>query len=462
MIPLRVLYIEDNNDDAFIILRELKKGVYEITCHLVETAGQFVSALTECKWDIILADYTVPGFGAMQALSILKDRNIDIPFIIISGTVDEEIAISAMKAGANNYIMKDRLVRLLPTIERELSDLDARRERKRAREEASLTSAKLTTMVEMLPDMFFIKGLDGKYEMVNTAFEKFVGETREHIIGSTNRAFFPREAADTLSDADQNVLDLKKTVRRDIRIEKGGVVRWFDTVKVPLLDGDGNAISIMGTGRDITEMKMIEEELNKKVLQLQNAWEQTVTVLSDAVEIKDAYTSGHQKRVAALSVAIGQALGMSVSDITGLKMAALIHDVGKLQIPGEILSKPSKLMEAEFTLVKTHSEAGRSILKDADFPWDIAQMVYQHHERLDGSGYPQGLMGLEIMLEARIIAVADVVEAMSSHRPYRPALGIEAALGEIAKNSGKLYDPAVVEACLNLFTKEHFTFDLIK
>lgn len=462
MIPLRVLYIEDNNDDAFIILRELKKGVYEITCHLVETAGQFFSALTECKWDIILADYTVPGFGAMQALSILKDRNIDIPFIIISGTVDEEIAISAMKAGANNYIMKDRLVRLLPTIERELSDLDARRERKRATEEASLTNAMLTTMVEMLPDMFFIKSLDGKYEMVNPAFEKFVGDTRDHIIGRTSRSFFPREAADALCDVDQNVLDLKKTVRQDMRIEKGGAVRWFDTVKVPLLDGDGNAIGIMGTSRDITEIKMIEEELNKKVVELQNAWEQTVTVLSDAVEIKDAYTSGHQKRVAALSVAIGQALGMSVGDITGLKMAALIHDVGKLQIPGEILSKPSKLMDAEFTLVKTHSEAGRSILKDADFPWDIAQMVYQHHERLDGSGYPQGLMGMEIMLEARIIAVADVVEAMSSHRPYRPALGIEAALGEIAKNSGKLYDPAVVEACVNLFTKEHFTFDLIK
>ncbi len=462
MIPLRVLYIEDNNDDAFIILRELKKGVYEVTCHLVETAGQFLSALAECKWDIILADYTVPGFGAMQALSILKDRNIDIPFIIISGTVDEEIAISAMKAGANNYIMKDRLARLLPTIERELSDLDARRERKRVEEEANLTSAKLTTMVEMLPDMFFIKDLDGKYEMVNTAFEKFAGYTREHILGRTDRSFFPREAVDALCDADQNVLDLKKTVRQDMKIEKGGVVRWFDTVKVPLLDGDGNAIGIMGTSRDITDIKMIEEELSNKVLELQNAWEQTVTVLSDAVEIKDAYTSGHQKRVAALSVAIGQALGMSSSDITGLKMAALIHDVGKLQIPGEILSKPSKLMEAEFTLVKTHSEAGRSILKDADFPWDIAQMVYQHHERLDGSGYPQGLMGLSIMLEARIIAVADVVEAMSSHRPYRPALGIEAALGEIAQNSGKLYDPAVVEACLSLFTKEHFTFDLMK
>lgn len=462
MIPLRVLYIEDNNDDAFIILRELKKGAYEITCHLVETAGQFESALADCKWDIILADYTVPGFGAMQALSILKSRNIDIPFIIISGTVDEEIAVSAMKAGANNYIMKDRLVRLLPTIERELRDLDARKERKRAQEEANLTNTKLTTIVEMLPDLFFIKGLDGKYEMVNSAFEKFVGDTRERITGRTNQTYFLPTTVDALNKSDQEVIGLKKTVRHDLRIVKGGAARWFDIIKVPLLDGDGNAIGIVGTSRDITEMKEIEEELNLKVLQLQNAWEQTVKVLSDAVEIKDAYTSGHQKRVAALSAAIGRSLGMSVSDITGLMMAALIHDVGKLQIPGEILSKPSKLMDAEFTLVKTHAEAGRSILKDADFPWDIAQMVYQHHERLDGSGYPQGLMGLEIMLEARIIAVADVVEAMSSHRPYRPALGIEIALEEIVKNSGKLYDPAVVEACVNLFTMEHFTFDLIR
>jgi PAS domain S-box-containing protein len=405
----------------------------------------------------------VPGFGAMQALSILKSRNIDIPFIIISGTVDEEIAVSAMKAGANNYIMKDRLVRLLPTIERELKDLDDRRERKRAQEEANLTNAKLTTIVEMLPDLFFIKGLDGKYEMVNSAFEAYVGRAREHITGRTNHAFFSQGTAAALSSADQEVLGQMKTVRHDLRMEKsGGGARWFDTIKVPLLDGDGNVIGIVGTSRDVTEMKMIEEELSNKVLELQNAWEQTVRVLSDAVEIKDAYTSGHQKRVAALSAAIGQSLGMSVSDITGLKMAALIHDVGKLQIPGEILSKPAKLMDAEFALVKTHSEAGRSILKDADFPWDIAQMVYQHHERLDGSGYPRGLVGSEIMLEARIIAVADVVEAMSSHRPYRPALGIGAALEEITQNSGRLYDPAVVEACVNLFTKERFTFDLIK
>ena len=461
MIPLRVLYIEDNNDDAFIVMRELKKGAYEITCHLVETAGQFESALTDCKWDIILADYTVPGFGAMQALSVLKASNMDIPFIIISGTVDEEIAVSAMKAGANNYIMKDRMVRLLPTIERELSDQNARRERKRAQAEASLTNTKLTTVVEMLPDLFFIKGLDGRYEMVNSAFEKFVGEKREYITGRANQAFFPQDTANALDCADNEVLRQKKTVRHDLKIEKRGAVRWFDTIKVPLLDGDGNAIGIVGTSRDITELKAIEEELNNKLLQLQNAWEQTVKLLSDAVEIKDAYTSGHQKRVAALSVAIGRELGMSGDEITGLKMAALIHDVGKLQIPGEILSKPAKLMDAEFTLVMTHAEAGRSILKDADFPWDIAKMVYQHHERMDGSGYPLGLSGAEIIPEARIIAVADVVEAMSSHRPYRAALGIEAALKEIVENSGRLYDAAVVEACVDLFTGRNFTFDSV-
>ncbi len=150
---------------------------------------------------------------------------------------------------------------------------------------------------------------------------------------------------------------------------------------------------------------------------------------------------------------------MSTEMIEGLRMAGLVHDIGKIHVPAELLSKPGRLSELEFSVIKTHSQAGYEILMDVEFPWPIAETVLQHHERLDGSGYPSGLKGAEISLEAKIIAVADVVEAMSSHRPYRPALGVDKALEEISQNKGKLYDADVVDACLNVFKDEGFKFE---
>ena len=177
------------------------------------------------------------------------------------------------------------------------------------------------------------------------------------------------------------------------------------------------------------------------------------------VEMNDPFTAGHQRRVANLARAIATEMGLSRERVDGMRMAGFIHDLGKLSVPGEILSKPGRLTEIEFNLVKTHPQVGYDILKRVESPWPVAQIVLQHHERIDGSGYPTGLRGDEIMLEARILAVADVVEAMSSHRPYRPALGIDRALEEISRNRGLLYDPSAVDACLKVFTEKGFKFD---
>ncbi|MCX7843973.1 MAG: HD-GYP domain-containing protein [Candidatus Bipolaricaulota bacterium] len=172
------------------------------------------------------------------------------------------------------------------------------------------------------------------------------------------------------------------------------------------------------------------------------------------MDLREPYTAGHQRRVAELACAIAQELGLSAERIQGLRVAALLHDVGKaLFVPIEILSKPGKLTDLEMALIREHPRAGYEILRRVEFPWPVAEIVHQHHERLDGSGYPRGLKGEAILLEARILAVADVVEAMSSHRPYRPALGVEAALAEIREKAGKLYDPKVVEACLRVFAR---------
>ena len=191
---------------------------------------------------------------------------------------------------------------------------------------------------------------------------------------------------------------------------------------------------------------------------LQNSLEQSIQAIADTVEARDPYTAGHQRRVGELAEAIAREMALPEDKIHGIRLAAIVHDLGKIQIPAEILSKPGKLTDVEFMLIKTHPTAGHDILKDVKFPWPIADIVWQHHEKLDGSGYPRGLKDGQILIESRIMTVADVVEAMSSHRPYRPTLGTETALKEIEQGRGSIYDSKVVDACLKLFGEGKFTF----
>ena len=217
-----------------------------------------------------------------------------------------------------------------------------------------------------------------------------------------------------------------------------------------------NARLFQQSQRELAERRRMEGELQDSLRRLRKALEGTIRAIALTVETRDPYTAGHQRRVADLARAIATKMGLSKDQIDGIRMAGVIHDIGKVSIPGEILSKPGRLTEIEFNLIKTHPRIGYEILKSIDFPWPVAQIVLQHHERMDGSGYPAGLTGEEILLEARILGVADVVEAMSSHRPYRSALGIDKALEEILQNRDILYDPRVVDACLKLFTRNGF------
>ncbi|MDD5168153.1 MAG: PAS domain S-box protein [Syntrophales bacterium] len=216
---------------------------------------------------------------------------------------------------------------------------------------------------------------------------------------------------------------------------------------------DGGLICVV---RDITDRKQAAEELNRTIDNLRKAIGTTIQVMVSAVEVRDPYTAGHQIRSADLARAIAMEMGLPQEKIEGIRLAGSIHDIGKLAVPAEMLSKPTKLTNIEFSLIKEHALKGYEMLKDVDSPWPLAQIVYQHHERMDGSGYPRNLKGNDILLEARILSVADVVESMASHRPYRPALGIDAALEEISKNRGLLYDPEVVDACLRLFLEKEY------
>jgi putative nucleotidyltransferase with HDIG domain len=186
--------------------------------------------------------------------------------------------------------------------------------------------------------------------------------------------------------------------------------------------------------------------------------EDTISTIGKIAETRDPYTAGHQKNVSQIATFIAQEMKLPKDKIEGIRIASLVHDIGKISIPSEILNKPTKLREIEFGLIKNHSQVGHDVLKSIDFPWPVARIVLQHHERLNGTGYPNKLKGDKILLESRIIGVTDVVEAMSSHRPYRPALGIDAALEEISQNRDILYDPEVVDTCLKLFKEKEFKF----
>ncbi|MEA2066915.1 MAG: MEDS domain-containing protein [Thermotogota bacterium] len=240
---------------------------------------------------------------------------------------------------------------------------------------------------------------------------------------------------------------------------KSGEYKWvLNWGRVIERGSNGKPLRSTGIHIDIDKLRKTQEELKESMNQLKSITESAIKALASAVDLRDPYTAGHQRRVAQLAVAIVNKMQLDPERIDALRLAALVHDAGKIKVPSEILNKPCKLSDLEFSLIKEHPTAGWKLFRDIEITHPLAEIIYQHHERLDGSGYPRGLKDKEILLESKILAVADVVEAMSSHRPYRQALGIETALEEIEKNAGKLYDQEVVKICVKLFREEGFAF----
>jgi len=265
-------------------------------------------------------------------------------------------------------------------------------------------------------------------------------------------------AARTLEEREPGRASGEGTLELEFRCKDGSTV-WADTTVSFLRDSAGRPVEILGVLRDISERRRVEERLRESLSKLERTMEGTIQVMASIVETKDGYTAGHQRRVSQLAYAIARELGLSIDRCYAVRTAALLHDLGKISLPTDILAKPGRLTETEFALIKIHPQAAYEILKNIESFEEIAEIVLQHHERMNGSGYPLGLHGEQIVPEARILAVSDVVEAMSSHRPYRPALGIEKALEEISLNSGRLYDADTVRACLELFNDKGFAFE---
>ncbi|MDD5712524.1 MAG: HD domain-containing protein, partial [Smithellaceae bacterium] len=229
------------------------------------------------------------------------------------------------------------------------------------------------------------------------------------------------------------------------------------SINMHAIKDEEGGINYVAYAQDVTASKMMEEERREAFGKLRKSLGATVRAMAMVVETKDPYTAGHQRRVADLARAIANEMNLTVQQIDGIRMASVIHDIGKIAVPAEILSKPSDLSHTEQLLIQEHAIFGYNILKDIEFPWPIARMVLEHHERIDGSGYPNGLKDEDLLLESKIIAVADVVEAIASYRPYRPAHGLERALEEIDSQKGILYDSVVADACLRLFREKGYT-----
>jgi PAS domain S-box-containing protein/putative nucleotidyltransferase with HDIG domain len=301
----------------------------------------------------------------------------------------------------------------------------------------------------------------GRFLMVNQQYCDIVGLAPEEMTATTFMAItHPDHLQTDLENMGKLREGLSRQFSQEERYHRKDVSQvWVNLTVSPMWVEGETPNYYIAVVEDITKRKMAEAEVRQGLERLHRSLHGTVAVLANVLETKDPYTAGHQRRVAQLASALARELGWSEDWVEGMHVQGLLHDLGKIAVPTEILSRPGKISQLEFNLIKSHSEVGYDILKGIAFPWPVAQAVLQHHERLDGSGYPAGLTAPEIIPEARVLAVADVVEAMSSHRPYRPGLGVEIGLEEITRNRGKLYDPQVVDACVRLFTEKDFAFD---
>jgi PAS domain S-box-containing protein/putative nucleotidyltransferase with HDIG domain len=714
---LRILILEDLPTDAELCEREINKTLGSCEFKRVETREEFISGLKKFKPDLIISDFKLPNFDGLSALKVSCELAPDTPFIVVTGSMNEDTAVTCMKAGAWDYVIKEHIKRLGVAVQGALEQKKMRQERIQARNALIESEERHRTLFETMEQGVVYQDADGKIIAANPAAERILGLSLSQMQGRTsmdprwraikeNGVEFPGEehpasvalrtgkpvkdvmmgvynpiaeeyvwmyvhaipqfrkgeskpyrVYTTFGDVTERVkanqalrksenryrslfenmlngyayckmiykngkpydyiyLDVnrafetqtgwKNVVGKKIsevvpnirtsgkegleiygrvaltRIpesfetylssidmwfsisvyspEKGYIVQIFDVITerknneqllieeatrrrilmeqstdgIVVLDDKGGVyeankrfaemlgyspeevkqlhvwdwesqfpreqtmqmvttvnaegdhfetvhrrkdgttydVEISTNGaviagqklifcvcRDITERKRAERELKNSFAALQQSLEETVNVLASATEVKDPYTAGHQQRVRQLAVAIATEMSLPLKTIAAIRVAGVLHDVGKLSIPSEILSKPGKLNDFEYNLVKTHAQTGYDILKNVNFPWPVANIILQHHERLDGSGYPAGLTEADILIEARIIAVADVVEAMSSHRPYRPMLGTDKAMEEIQQNSGKLYDADVVNACVRLFREKKFNFE---
>lgn len=451
---LLILNLEDSSADSELIKEILACSGIECEIIRVDTEKDYIFAIEEHNLDIILADYTLPLFDGLSALEIALKRCPDVPFIFVTGTLGEEIAVESLKSGATDYVLKDRLLRLVPAVQRALKEADLKIRRKQSENALRDSEKKYRQLVENISSILYTADNKGIINYISPSVQSLTGYSPSEIVGHSLFVLIcPEDIPFIEKQFEKRLSDCLEASEYRI-VKKSGETIWVRSSSRPIII-ENKIIGLRCLLTNIDEDKKSKEKLKDSLERLRNATRGIIQAMALTIETRDPHTA---RRVAGLAQAIAIQMNLPAHQIEGIDMAGAIHDIGKLSVPADILSKPSKLSEIERQLIMIHPEAGYNILKDMEFPWPVAQIVLQHHERMNGSGYPKGLMGEDILIETRILSIADVVEAMASHRPYRPALGIDKALEEISEKKGILYDPAAVDACLRLFNEKGFMF----
>ncbi len=570
---VRILFVEDSQDDVELQLRRLRDAELEPEWDRVQTDEALRAALADESWQVALVDYNIPGFSGIEALRLIAQLAPDLPAITVSGSIDEDTAVATMAAGAMDYVLKDNLTRLAPAVRRAIDGADLRRAHREAAEAARLalfalehaslchhdhvasdgtvvyandfacaatglrgssvgeqlwdvdswlrprsgracgqissrggstefrvdpadatggaglamtvelpgsrrphrhlsaatshrrvvaeeqvreSEQRFRSLAERVPGFVTIKDSEHRYLYLSTTAGARVEGGEETWLGKRPEEVWEEDEA-RISNAAADKALAGDMVDEVVKVRRGDGMRYFHSLHFPIVLESAPPLE-GGLMIDVTDQVEAQNEVVRQADQLRRTVEGTVLAMSLVVETRDPYTAGHERRVAELATAIGLEMGMDGAELDGLRLGSLIHDIGKISVPAEILAKPGRLSDVEFNLIKQHSRAGYDILSVIDFGRPVAEMVLQHHERLDGSGYPRGLRADELLPETRILAVADVVEAMSSHRPYRAALGTEAALAEIRDGAGTRYDADVAAACDRVMVEQGFRF----
>jgi PAS domain S-box-containing protein/putative nucleotidyltransferase with HDIG domain len=441
------------------------------TCLEAGSADEAMDKLKSHRVELALLDIRMPGKLGIELLVELKSSYPDTAVIMISAVSNTDTAVECMRQGAYDYITKpfganEVLLRVEHALERRKLTLDNRGYQQhleqRVEEETEqirVSEENFRRSVDSSPLGIRVVSADGRTIYANPALLDIYryGSIDELNALNTRERYTPvsyaahRERSQKRRHGDS----VSPQYEIDIVRKDGEIRHLLVNRREVLWNGDKQFQALY---QDITERVQAERALAESRDQLGSTLNAVIQSMALTVEMRDPYTAGHQRRVARLACAIARELGIPQETINGIQVAATIHDIGKIVVPSDILSKPGRITQIEFSLIKEHARTGYDILKGIDFPWPVGQTVLQHHERLNGTGYPDQLSGDSIILEARVLAVSDVVEAMASHRPYRPALGIDRALDEVSQNKGILYDAGVVAACLQVFGRG-FEFD---
>ncbi len=420
---LRVLMVEDSGDCAETMLGHLRAAGFEPDACCVSSVEALREALAESQWDAVISCYRMSGMSALAALRVVQDTVRDLPFIVCSGTEDEDAATECLRAGAADFISGSHLARLGLVVAREVRVAAGRRDRRLMESALRKREASARRIVAASNEGIIVVDANRLVRYLNPAAEAMLGGDAEGLLG--------RELPLGLDgDSGAGEVDMAPVAGVSIVVE----ARWSP------IDWGGEDATLVIL-HDVTIRRRTEAQLRDSFINLADT-------LSRAMASRDPYTTNHQQRVAGLVVQVGARMGLKDAQLWELRLGGLLHDVGKVAVPESLLTKPGRLTPEELEIVRTHPQQGYVILKDAGLPPAVALMALHHHENLDGTGYPQGLAGNALSVEDRILTASNVLESLTSFRPYRRAFTVERALSTLKDGMGRQFDGDVVD-CLN-------------